>query len=48
MNHLTFEWKEFKAQFFYQVLFALTRTLFGGANNEMTNTSISYIHVYKE
>ena len=46
---LTSGWNEFrKAPYFSQVLSTPTGTIFEWANNEMTNTIMSYIHSYKE
>ena len=49
MSCLTSGWNEFKnVPYFSQVLSASADPIFGGTNNEMTNTMMSYIHLYKK
>ena len=46
---LTFEWSEFwKVPYVSFVISVPSGAIFGGANNEMTNTMMSHIYMYKK
>ena len=49
MSNLTFEWNEFmKAPYVSQILSASIEAMFGGVNNEIINTMMNHLHLYKK
>ena len=44
-----FRWNKFwRVPYAFKILSAPTGAIIGGANNEMTNTMLSHMHLYKE